>query len=123
QGHRPDPLAAAAAVSLDEQSRHPRSPVGDVPRVVGAHPRAVAMSAREEMLASIRSARAGAELVEPARGYRTSGEQEPGSAALLDLLEDRLLDYKAAVRRADPTGLRAAVAEALELALAASGAK
>ena len=81
------------------------------------------MSAREEMLASIRLARAGAELVEPARGYRTSGEHEPGSAALLDLLEDRLLDYKAAVRRADPAGLRAAVAEALDLALAASDAK
>jgi L-lactate dehydrogenase complex protein LldG len=75
------------------------------------------------MLASIRSARAGAELVEPARDYRASGDHEPGSAALLDLFEDRLLDYKAAVRRADPAGLRAAVAEALGLALAASDAK
>jgi L-lactate dehydrogenase complex protein LldG len=80
------------------------------------------MTARDEMLARVRAARSGAELVEPARDYRASGEHEPGSAALLDLLEDRLLDYKAAVRRADATGLRAAVAEALEEALAATGA-
>jgi L-lactate dehydrogenase complex protein LldG len=79
------------------------------------------MSTREEMLASIRSARAGAELVEPARDYRAGGEHEPGSPELLDLLEDRLLDYKAAVRRADAAGLRAAVAEALEEGLAATG--
>ena len=76
------------------------------------------MSAREEMLARVRSARSGAELVEPARDYRQRGEHEPGSAALVDLLEDRLLDYKAAVRRTDEAGLRAAVAEAL----AATGA-
>jgi L-lactate dehydrogenase complex protein LldG len=80
------------------------------------------MSTRDEMLARVRAARSGAELVEPARGYRTSGEHEPGSAALLDLLEDRLLDYQAAVRRADATGLRAAIAEALDQALAATGA-
>jgi L-lactate dehydrogenase complex protein LldG len=79
------------------------------------------MSTREEMLARIRSARAGADLVEPARDYRTGGEHEPGSAALLDLLEDRLLDYKAAVRRADASGLSAAVAEALDEGLAATG--
>jgi L-lactate dehydrogenase complex protein LldG len=80
------------------------------------------MSARDEMLARVRAARSGAELVEPARDYRVSGEHEAGSAALLDLLEDRLLDYKAAVRRAEATGLRAAVAEALDQALAATGA-
>jgi L-lactate dehydrogenase complex protein LldG len=65
------------------------------------------------MLARVRSARAGAEVVEPVRDYRQSGEHEPGSAALLELLEDRLLDYKAAVRRTDAAGLRAAVVEAL----------
>ena len=79
------------------------------------------MSAREEMLARIRSARAGAELVEPARDYRTGGEHDPGSPALIDLLADRLVDYKAAVRRCDDAGLRAAIAEALEQALAVTG--
>jgi L-lactate dehydrogenase complex protein LldG len=80
------------------------------------------MNARGEMLARIRSARAGAALVEPVRAYRARGEHDPGSDALLDLLEDRLLDYKAAVRRSDDAGLRAAVAEALDQALAATGA-
>jgi L-lactate dehydrogenase complex protein LldG len=91
--------------------------------VVGQNPGIVSMNARGEMLASIRSARAGAALVEPARAYRASGEHDPGSDALLDLLEDRLLDYQAAVRRSDDAGLRAAVAEALDQALAATGAK
>ena len=74
------------------------------------------MTARDEMLARIRSARAGAALVEPVRGYRTTGDL--GDAALLDLLEDRLVDYRATVHRTDAAGLRAAVAGAL----AATGA-
>jgi len=80
------------------------------------------MNARDEMLARVRSARAGAALVEPTRDYRERGEHDPGSDALLDLLEDRLLDYKAAVRRTDEAGLRAAVADALAAALTATGA-
>jgi L-lactate dehydrogenase complex protein LldG len=79
------------------------------------------MNARDEMLARVRAARAGAEPVQPARDYRSGGEHGPGSAALLDLLENRLLDYKAAVRRADTGGLRTAVAEALAEGLAATG--
>ena len=69
------------------------------------------MTGRDEMLARIRSARAGAALVEPVRGYRTTGDL--GAAALLDLLEDRLVDYRATVHRTDAAGLRAAVAGAL----------
>jgi L-lactate dehydrogenase complex protein LldG len=80
------------------------------------------VNAREEMLARVRAARSGAELVEPARDYLSRGEHDPGSAALLDLLEDRLLDYRAAVRRTDDAGLQAAVTAALEAALAANGA-
>jgi L-lactate dehydrogenase complex protein LldG len=71
------------------------------------------MTSRVEMLARVRAARSGAALVVPARDYRTSGEHEPGSAALIDLLEDRLLDYRAAVRRTDEGGLRGAVLAAL----------
>jgi L-lactate dehydrogenase complex protein LldG len=81
--------------------------------VVGPDPGTVVVSEREEMLARIRSARADAQLVEPARDYRARGEHDAGSDALLDLLEDRLLDYKATVRRTDDAGLRDTVAAAL----------
>jgi L-lactate dehydrogenase complex protein LldG len=88
------------------------------------------MSAREEVLARVRSAlgttgsaqghggdrgdaRAGT-----AREYRTRGEHPPGHAVLLDLLVDRLEDYRAGVRRTTPDGLAQAVAEALADGLA-----
>ena len=76
------------------------------------------MNARDEVLRRVRTA-LGPDPRAPAapRGYRTTGEHPPGHPALLDLLTDRLLDYKAAVLRTDETGLRAGVAEAL----AASG--
>ena len=79
------------------------------------------MTAREEVLARVRAARAGAAPVEPARGHRQDGEHNPGSAAVLDLLEDRLVDYRAAVRRSNTAGLRNAVAEALAAAGVADG--
>jgi L-lactate dehydrogenase complex protein LldG len=84
--------------------------------VVGPHPGAVVVTARDDVLARVRTARAGAELVEPARDYRQHGDHAPGSAAVLDLLADRLVDYQAAVRRTDAAGLRTAVAEALTAA-------
>jgi L-lactate dehydrogenase complex protein LldG len=84
--------------------------------VVVPDPGDVVVTARDDVLARIRSARAGAEVVQPARDYRQDGEHPPGSAAVLDLLEGRLVDYKAAVRRSDPAGLRAAVADALAAA-------
>jgi len=71
------------------------------------------VTARDDVLGRVRAARDDARLVEPARGYRQGGEAEPGSDALLDLLEDRLADYKAGVRRTATKGLRAAVTEAL----------
>jgi len=55
-------------------------------------------AAREEILGRIRTALAGAApAVEVPRDYRTAGNHPPGSTALLDLLTDRLLDYKATV--------------------------
>jgi L-lactate dehydrogenase complex protein LldG len=58
----------------------------------------VVVSAREEVLGRIRSALAGQpEPAEVPRAYRSQGEHAPGSPALVELLTDRLVDYKAAV--------------------------
>ncbi len=55
-------------------------------------------SAREEVLGRIRAALEGqAPAADPPRGYRAQGEHPAGSAALLELLTDRLVDYRAAV--------------------------
>ena len=72
------------------------------------------MSAREEVLARIRSALGGRpEPAEVLRAYRTRGEHAPGSAALLELLTDRLVDYKAAVLPCATADVPAVVAAAL----------
>ena len=71
-------------------------------------------AAREEVLARIRSA-LGPDPQVPAvtRGYRTSGEHGPGAPELLDLLTDRLVDYKAGVTRCSADELPGALAEVL----------
>lgn len=71
-------------------------------------------TARDEVLARIRSALGPApQAVEVARGYRTSGEHAAGAAELLDLLTDRLVDYKAGVTRCTADELPGALAEVL----------
>ena len=73
------------------------------------------MSAREEILARIRTA-LGDEpplLVPAVRDYRTADGRPPGDPALLDLLVDRLEDYKATVLRCAPDEVAATVAGAL----------
>lgn len=85
------------------------------------------MSAREEMLTRIRTAlgagRAseGLSATQAAEGiprrYRTAGSTGE-DVDLLELLEDRLRDYKAGVRRASAADVGAAVAEALETGVA-----
>jgi L-lactate dehydrogenase complex protein LldG len=82
---------------------------------------AVPVSAREEVLARIRAARAGAEPPEIPRDYRPAGEHPPGAPALLDLLAERLIDYKARVVRTPAVGLAAAVADALAAILPPGG--
>jgi L-lactate dehydrogenase complex protein LldG len=80
------------------------------------------MSAREEILARIRTALGGG--TPPSSGpdadgtgagastpYRTRGDLGPGPR--LDLLAERLADYRALVRRASPAGLGTAVSAAL----------
>ena len=56
--------------------------------------------ARAEVLTRIRAALGpDPQVVEVARGYRTRGEHEAGADDLLELLADRLVDYKAGVTR------------------------
>jgi L-lactate dehydrogenase complex protein LldG len=76
------------------------------------------MTPREEVLSRIRAAVAASKpdsvtevVPQSVPAYRTSGD--PDRARLLDLLEERLIDYRAAVRRAAATGLAAAVGAAL----------
>jgi len=74
--------------------------------------RAAGDPARDEVLARIRRA-LGTEPAVPAvpRDYRTRGDLD--LPALLDLLTDRLVDYRAAVRRAAPDDLAATLVAAL----------
>ena len=76
------------------------------------------MTPREEVLARIRAAVAAPDsdpvtevVPQSAPAYRTSGD--PDRSRLLDLLEERLIDYRAKVRRASATQLAAAVGTAL----------
>ncbi len=72
------------------------------------------MSARDDVLARIRTALAGQPpAADVPRTYRQHGEHSPGSAALLELLTDRLVDYKAAVVPCGPGEEAPAVAAVL----------
>ena len=71
-------------------------------------------AARDEVLARIRGALGpDPQVPEVTRGYRTAGEHPPGAPELLDLLTDRLVDYKAGVTRCTAEELPAAIAEVL----------
>jgi L-lactate dehydrogenase complex protein LldG len=73
------------------------------------------MTARDDVLARIRTA-LGDEppvLAPAVRHYRTADDLPPGDPALLDLLVDRLEDYKATVVRCGPAEVAGAVAAAL----------
>jgi L-lactate dehydrogenase complex protein LldG len=78
-------------------------------------------SAREEVLARIRTAlgqdrsEGPSEAPEIPRDYRTTDERP--LSALLDLLTDRLVDYRATVLRCGPEEVATAVADALDSGL------
>jgi L-lactate dehydrogenase complex protein LldG len=93
--------------------------------VVEADPGGGVVSAREEVLARLRSARdAGAPRggVPPVpRDYRHAGAHAPGSVEVVDRLAETLADYRATVHRvADEDGVSAAIAQVLEDAGATS---
>jgi L-lactate dehydrogenase complex protein LldG len=69
------------------------------------------VSARDDVLARIRTAIGDTPVPAIARDYRTSDDRSP--AELLDVLVDRLEDYKATVLRCGPGDVAAAVARAL----------
>ncbi len=72
--------------------------------------------AREHVLARIRGAlsQSGTDPVEIPREYRTSGPWKPGAPDTIELLVERLVDYKAIVHRAaDAGGLITAITESL----------
>ena len=78
------------------------------------------MTAREDVLSRVRSALSGARPPGPVpRDYRTTGTL--AVPELLDLLTDRLTDYKAGVRRTDAASLPAAVAAAVAAGLSTAG--
>ena len=72
--------------------------------------------ARQHVLARIRGAlsQSGTDPVEIPREYRTSGPWKPGAPDTIELLVERLVDYKAIVHRAaDASELTTAITESL----------
>ncbi len=73
------------------------------------------MTSRDVVLGRIRSALSNDGPVPPGpRDYIRSTNNAPGSAPVIELLTDRLVDYKALVKHVDPAGLPAAVDAALD---------
>lgn len=76
------------------------------------------MTARDDVLHRVRMALVGARPAGPVpRDYRARGDLPPGDPALLDLLAERLVDYRAVVHRTDAAGLPAALAAAVTAAI------
>jgi L-lactate dehydrogenase complex protein LldG len=73
------------------------------------------VTARADVLARIRAALGDGprHSLPVRRDYNTVGEFAPGSPVLVDLFEERLVDYKAGVRRTTPDGVASAVATVL----------
>jgi L-lactate dehydrogenase complex protein LldG len=84
-----------------------------VPAVTGSSGGAAAGSARDEVLGRVRTAlgAGGAPAVEVRRDYRSAGDLD--RPAMLDLLVDRLVDYRASVRRCAADEVEATLAGCL----------
>jgi hypothetical protein len=73
-------------------------------------------TAREDVLSRVKAANAAAGHPNPVpipRDYHRSGTLAAGSRELLELLVDRLVDYKATVVESAPDGIPSAIAQAL----------
>ena len=71
-------------------------------------------SSRDTVLSRVRAAVGPAPVSPPVpRDYHRSGDHGPGSAEVIELLIDRLVDYKARVSRTTATGLTEAINGAL----------
>jgi len=84
------------------------------------------VTARDVVLGRIRDALGPDPLVpDVPRAYRAAGEHPPGSAALVEVLVDRLEDYRAAVVRAggDDASIGSAIRQAISEALGHKGAR
>jgi L-lactate dehydrogenase complex protein LldG len=68
---------------------------------------------RDELLARVRSAIGPRSTVDIPRRYRAHGEHAPGAPELLELLADRLVDYKATVLRVGPSEVPGALADVI----------
>ena len=82
------------------------------------------VAARDEMLGRVRSAlgRREPDQIPVPRDYRPHGAHPPGDPALMDLLAERLTDYRAHVWRTMPDEVAPTVARALAHGLAPAGA-
>jgi L-lactate dehydrogenase complex protein LldG len=72
------------------------------------------MTAKDDMLARIRQAAAGAPVPEIPRDYRRQDEHPAGDPRLVELLVDRLHDYKATVHRTAAMDLQSTLDEITE---------
>ena len=97
---------------VDRCPRPSQRAPGVVPGLVEAHAGRDDVSAREEILARVRAATAGAASV-PAPPPVRAGDPASG-AALLDLFAERVADYRAVVERCTPEELPGRVAAAVE---------
>lgn len=70
-------------------------------------------AARTEILRRIDAAISRSAPLEIPRTYRGPSGEGRGSAAVVDLMQDRLVDYKAVVHRVEPAQVRAVIAAAL----------
>ena len=123
----PDPAPPATAVRVDRQPGPARPTRPNLPELVEGQPPGpryrrrvrnwggeTMTTSRDTVMGKIRAALAddGSPIPIP-RDYIRRGQHDPGSGPVIELLVDRLVDYRALVHRVTADGLPAALDEAL----------